>query len=125
MGTKRLPEIVAALLKHGRHPETPVAVIRFGSWPLQETITGSLCDIVERAQGIRPPAVIVVGEVVRLRGQLRWFEEKPLFGRRIVVTRAREQQSEFAELLEDYGAEVIECPTIAIRAPDEDRKSVV
>ena len=119
MGTKRLPEIVAALLKHGRHPETPVAVIRFGSWPLQETITGSLRDIVERAQGIRPPAVIVVGEVVRLRGQLRWFEEKPLFGRRIVVTRAREQQGEFAELLEDYGAEVIECPTIAIHAPDE------
>jgi uroporphyrinogen III methyltransferase/synthase len=119
MGTNRLPEIVAALLEHGRHPETPVAVIRSGSWPLQETITGSLRDIVERTQGIQSRAVIVVGEVVRLRDQLRWFEGKTLLGRRIVVTRAQEQQDEFAKLLEDHGAEVIECPTIAIREPDD------
>ncbi|MEE8283151.1 MAG: uroporphyrinogen-III C-methyltransferase [candidate division NC10 bacterium] len=119
MGVSRLSEIVERLLEHGRSPETPVAVIRSGTWPLQQTVTGTLRDIVERAKTVRPPAIILVGEVVRLRDRLGWFEEKPLFGRRIVVTRAREQQSDFAELLEGYGAEVIECPTIAILPPED------
>ncbi len=118
MGVTRLPEIVARLIEHGRSPETPVAVIRLGTWPLQETVTGTLQDVVERAQTIHPPAIIVVGEVVKLRSLLSWFEAQPLFGRRVVVTRAREQQSDFAELLEGYGAEVIECPTIAILPPE-------
>ncbi|MFQ5656922.1 MAG: uroporphyrinogen-III synthase, partial [Candidatus Methylomirabilales bacterium] len=118
MGVSRLSEIVAGSLEHGRAPETPVAVIRLGTWPLQETITGTLTDIVAKATGMRPPAIIVVGEVVRLRHRLRWFEERPLFGRRIVVTRAREQQSSFAAMLEELGAEVLECPTIAIRPPE-------
>lgn len=119
MGVSRLAEIVEGLVGHGRAPETPVALIRLGTWPVQETVTGTLHDIVEKAATVRPPAIIVVGEVVRLRDLLAWFEEKPLFGRRIVVTRAREQQSDFAELLEEYGAEVIECPTIAIHPPEE------
>ncbi|MFQ5847166.1 MAG: uroporphyrinogen-III C-methyltransferase [Candidatus Methylomirabilales bacterium] len=119
MGVSRLPEIVARLVEQGRAPETPVAVIRLGTWPLQQTVMGTLRDIVQRAQAVRPPAVIVVGEVVWLRDRLRWYEEKPLFGRRIVVTRAREQQGDFADLLEGYGAEVIECPTIAILPPED------
>lgn len=123
MGVTRLPEIVTKLIEHGRAPETPVAVIRLGTWPLQETVTGTLHDIVDKAEAIRPPGIIVVGEVVKLRSLLAWFEAQPLFGRRIVVTRAREQQSDFAELLEAYGAEVIECPTIAI-LPLEDWKAV-
>jgi uroporphyrinogen III methyltransferase/synthase len=123
MGVTRLSEIVARLVEHGRTPETPVALIQLGTWPSQETVTGTLQDIVEKAEAIRPPAIIVVGEVVKLRHLLAWFEKQPLFGRRIVVTRAREQQSDFAELLEGYGAEVIECPTIAI-LPPEDWKAV-
>ncbi|MFQ5960493.1 MAG: uroporphyrinogen-III C-methyltransferase [Candidatus Methylomirabilales bacterium] len=119
MGVSRLTEIVESLVEHGRSPETPIALIRLGTWPVQETVTGTLHDIVQRAETIHPPAIIVVGEVVRLRDQLAWFEEKPLFGRRIVVTRAREQQSDFADLLEGYGAEVIECPTIAIHPPED------
>jgi uroporphyrinogen III methyltransferase/synthase len=118
MGMSRLAEIVARLLEHGRPPETPVAIIRFGTRPVQETVTGTLGDIEDKAKEARPPAVIVVGEVVRLRAQLAWFEAKPLVGRRIVVTRARDQQGDFAELLEEWGAEVIECPTIAIHPPD-------
>lgn len=119
MGVSRLAEIAKGLVQHGRAPETPVALIRLGTWPVQETVTGTLHDIVEKAATVPPPAIIVVGEVVRLRDLLAWFEERPLFGRRIVVTRAREQQSDFAELLEEYGAEVIECPTIAIRPPED------
>jgi uroporphyrinogen III methyltransferase / synthase len=119
MGVKRLPEIVARLVKLGRDPETPIAVVRYGTWPAQETVTGTLHDIVARAQGMRSPAVIVVGDVVRLREQLAWFETKPLFNRRIIITRAREQQGEFSELLEEWGAAVIECPTIAIHPPDD------
>lgn len=119
MGVKQLPEIVKRLIAHGRPPDTPVAVIRWGTRAEQETVVGTLHDIQEKAEGLTPPAVTVVGEVVRLRDRLRWFEGKPLFGRRIVVTRAREQQSAFAELLERYGAEVLECPTIAILPPED------
>lgn len=119
MGVHRLPEIVRRLIGHGRSPDTPVAIIHWGTRATQETVTGTLHDIQEKAKGLTPPAVTVVGEVVRLRDRLRWFEGKPLFGRRIVVTRAREQQSAFAELLEGYGAEVLECPTIALLPPED------
>ncbi len=119
MGVKQLPEIVKRLIEHGRSPDTPVAIIRWGTRAEQETVTGTLHDIQEKVKGFQPPAVTVVGEVVRLRDRLRWFERKPLFGRRIIVTRAREQQSVFAELLEGYGAEVLECPTIAILPPTD------
>ncbi|MFQ5533159.1 MAG: uroporphyrinogen-III C-methyltransferase, partial [Candidatus Methylomirabilales bacterium] len=118
MGVSRLPEIVGQLMEQGRAAETPVAIIRWGTWPQQETVTGTLKDIVGKATGMRPPAIIVVGEVVRVRHRLRWFESRPLFGRKIVVTRAREQQSSLAEQLEELGAEVLECPTIAIRPPE-------
>jgi uroporphyrinogen III methyltransferase/synthase len=120
MGVRTLPDIVDRLVAHGRPADTPVAVIRWGTKPEQETVVGTLADIAERvrARGIKPPALTVVGEVVRLRERLNWFEEKPLFGRRVVITRAREQASEFACALRELGAEPIEFPTIEIRPPD-------
>lgn len=119
MGVKNLPEICKKLIAHGRPPETPVACIRWGTTPLQQTVTGTLENIVDRvrAAGLKPPALTVVGEVVRLREQLNWFETRPLFGKTIVVTRAREQASEFSGLLTSLGAACIEFPTIGIEPP--------
>lgn len=119
MGIKNLPNIVENLVKNGRSPQTPVAVIRWGTRPEQKTVTGTLStivDIVEK-EGIRPPAITVVGEVVSLKKELDWFEKKPLFGRKIIVTRAREQASDFAALLSASGADVMEFPTIETVAP--------
>lgn len=120
MGVKTLPAIVAQLLAHGRPADTPAAVIRWGTRAEQETVVGTLADIAEqvRARGIKPPALTVVGEVVRLRERMNWFEGKPLFGRRVLVTRAREQASVFAEGLREAGAEPVEFPAIELRPPD-------
>ncbi|MFN3681781.1 MAG: uroporphyrinogen-III C-methyltransferase, partial [Nitrospira sp.] len=114
MGVKNLPSIVAHLLAEGRSPDTPVAIIRWGTKAAQQTLVGTLADIPGKAETakIEPPAVVVVGEVVRLRSQLNWFETKPLFGKRILITRAQEQASELAEWLVSYGAEPVEAPTI-------------
>jgi uroporphyrinogen III methyltransferase/synthase len=119
MGLKNLPLIVERLAKEGRSPETPVALIQWGSWPKQRTVTGTLRDIVERgrAAGLEPPTTVVIGEVVRLRDQLNWFERQPLFGKRILVTRAKEQAGEFSRLITVQGGEPVECPTIEIVAP--------
>ena len=118
MGVGQLPEIVRKLMEHGRAPETPAAVIRWGTRADQEVVTGTLRTLVERSRGMKPPALIVVGEVVALREKLRWVERKPLFGRRILITRAREQASAFAQTLEAAGAEVVEFPTIRIVPPE-------
>ncbi len=120
MGVKNLPEICRNLIANGRAPETPVAVIRWGTTPEQKTVTGTLMDIAEQVARARlkPPAITVVGEVVHLRDQLNWFEKRPLFGRRIVVTRAREQASDFKATLEGLGAQCIEFPTIQIAPPN-------
>jgi uroporphyrinogen III methyltransferase/synthase len=118
MGVGRLAEIVGRLVEHGRSPDTPAAVIRWGTRAEQRVVTGTLATLVERSAGLEPPALIVVGEVVALREKLRWFENKPLFGRRILVTRAREQASAFGERLEAAGAEVVEFPTIQIEPPE-------
>jgi uroporphyrinogen III methyltransferase/synthase len=119
MGVGNLAKIASSLMEHGRTPETPVAVIRTGTMPEQRTVTGPLKDIAEIAkeEKIRPPAIIVVGDVVRLREELNWFEEKPLFGKRIVVTRAREQASEFLAVLAEFGAQCLEFPTIEVIPP--------
>lgn len=120
MGIKNLPNIVEKLVQYGRDPETPVAVIRWASTPEHRTVTGTLAtikDVVEKAQ-IRPPAVIVVGDVVRLRGTMNWFEHKPLLGKRIMVTRTREQASELVATLEEMGADCIEFATISLAPPD-------
>ncbi|MGQ9750949.1 uroporphyrinogen-III C-methyltransferase [Desulfosoma sp.] len=119
MGVKNLPDIAQRLMAHGRSPRTPAAVIRWGTTPQQQTVVGTLADIVEKVQatGLKPPAIIVVGEVVRLRTELNWFETKPLFGKTVLVTRAREQASEFRRALEDLGARCVEFPSIAIVPP--------
>ena len=116
MGVKNLPQICQNLIAAGRAPETPVAMIQNGTLPTQRTITGTLATIPEIAvrEGVQPPAVTVVGEVVALRSQLAWFEKRPLFGRRIAVTRSRLQASSLVAELQSLGAQVIECPTIKI-----------
>ena len=120
MGVGNLEKIAFRLMEHGRAPETPVAVIRKGTVAEQRTVTGCLKDISEIAEKekIRAPAVIVVGDVVHLRKELNWFEEKPLFGKRIIVTRAREQASEFLSALSEMGAGCLEFPTIKVLPPE-------
>ena len=117
MGIGHLRQIAEQLTKHGRSPETPVTLVHWGTTPRQKTLEGTLADISEKAEAVkfRNPAVIVVGTVNRLRKQLRWYDSKPLFGKRIVVTRARAQASGFAELLESYGAATTQFPTIQIQ----------
>ena len=117
MGVAHLRQIVERLIAHGRDPQTPVSLVRVGTTPQQYVVQGTLTDIVQKIEAaqLKSPAVIVVGEVNRLRERLRWFDTKPLFGKRILVTRARAQASEFADLLEANGAEVIQFPTIKIQ----------
>lgn len=120
MGMKNLPAIVDHLLREGKSSETPVALIRWGTRSSQRTVVGTLKDIVGKAEAaeLEPPTVIVVGEVVRLREQLNWFETRPLFGKRILVTRARDQAPELSRLLAGYGAEPVECSTIRVVPPE-------
>ncbi|MGI6125430.1 MAG: uroporphyrinogen-III C-methyltransferase [Planifilum sp.] len=119
MGVGNLPFIREQLIRHGRSPDTPVALIRWGTRVEQQTLTGTLGDIVERVEraNFQPPAVIVVGEVVKLRDTLKWFEGKPLFGKRVLVTRARSQASALSERIEALGGEAIEFPAIRITRP--------
>jgi uroporphyrinogen III methyltransferase/synthase len=122
MGVGRLREISSELVSAGRSPETPVAVIRWGTVPEQRTVTGTLGDIADRVAeaNLNPPAITVVGEVVTLReAGLDWYERRPLFGRRVVVTRARAQAGELSGKLERLGAEVLEFPTIEVRPPED------
>lgn len=121
MGVENIPNIVQSLVAHGRRPDTPAAVIRWGTTSSQKTIVGNLAGIVQEVQkeGIQPPAILIVGEVVQLRDKLNWFEKKSLFGKKILVTRARDQASAFSELLEGYGAQVIQFPTIEIHPPTD------
>jgi uroporphyrinogen III methyltransferase/synthase len=125
MGVGRLGKIAANLIDHGRAPETPVAVIHRGTTEYQKTVVGTLEDIESKVieADLKPPAVIVVGDVVGLREKLDWYETRPLFGRTVIVTRSREQASEFSRLLREQGARVIELPTIRI-APGPDPESV-
>lgn len=122
MGVENLDEIASQLLTNGRDSKTPVALVRWGTWAgRQETLVGTLSDIVAkvRAANFQAPAVTIVGDVVSLRERLRWFDAGPLAGKRIVVTRARAQSSEFAELLRARGAEPIEFPVIKIVPPTD------
>jgi uroporphyrinogen III methyltransferase/synthase len=97
-----------------------VALIRWGTLPEQETILGKLSNIggIATARGLKPPVIILVGEVVDLRKKLNWFETLPLFGKKVLVTRAREQASELSERLRELGAIPIEFPTIGILPPE-------
>jgi uroporphyrinogen III methyltransferase/synthase len=117
MGVRNLPLIAQRLMENGRAPETPVALIAWGTYSHQKTILGTLENIAENASAVQPPALIIVGEVVALREQLNWFEQRPLFGKRVVVTRSRAQASDLSSRLEMLGAEVLEFPVIRIEPP--------
>jgi uroporphyrinogen III methyltransferase/synthase len=119
MGMKNLQSIVDNLVAHGRSAETPVALIQWGTRTDQRVVTGTLSDIIPKVKAAKlgPPAIIVVGDVVKLREKLNWYESKPLFGKRVVVTRSRDQVSIFAEQLIDRGATTIEFPTIDVVPP--------
>jgi uroporphyrinogen III methyltransferase/synthase len=119
MGVKTLPQIAENLIRAGRSFSTPVAVIRWGTRGEQRVVTGTLSTIVSEVEsaGLKPPALTVVGDVVRMRETLRWFENRPLFGQRILVTRPREQAAELVQPLRALGAETLELPTIAIEDP--------
>ena len=121
MGAESLPETIAKLQEHGLPPATPVAVIQWGTDPRQRTVTGTLGDVVAKVReaALGAPAIIVVGEVVRLRDELRWFDNKPLFGKRILVTRSRDQAGALSSRLEQYGAQAVELPTIDIQPPKD------
>ena len=121
MGIKNLPVISRKLIDNGRSPDTPVAVGRWASTPRQHSVTGTLATITEvvREAGIKPPALVIIGEVVKLRKKIDWFEKRPLFGRRIVVTRTRSQASELVAKLEENGAACLEYSTIHIEPVDD------
>lgn len=120
MGMANLPLIARELTTHGRPASTPVAIVRWATTPRQQTLVATLGDVVYKVAeaGLKPPAIIIVGEVVRLREQLRWFDTRPLFGKRVLVTRTAEQAGEFTGMLESSGAQVIECPTIQLLPPE-------
>ncbi|WP_139490232.1 uroporphyrinogen-III C-methyltransferase [Brevibacillus dissolubilis] len=121
MGVGNLAFIRDQLIQNGRDPKTPVALIRWGTMVEQETLVGTLEDIVEKreASGLTNPAIIVVGEVVSLREKLQWFEKKPLFGKRVLVTRARSQASELSERIAELGGEPYEFPLVRMETPRE------
>ena len=116
MGLANLPTISAQLVAYGRPGTTPVAAIQQGSTLHQRVVTGTLADIAERVKNakLQSPVITVVGEVVALREQLAWFDTRPLFGKRILVTRAREQASSLSTMLAAAGAIPVECPLIRI-----------
>jgi uroporphyrinogen III methyltransferase / synthase len=116
MGLTTFAQIARELIARGRSPETPAMAVRWATRPDQETVAGTLATLpaLLAEHAMKPPATIVVGEVVRLREKLDWFERLPLFGRRIVVTRARGQADAFSQRLRELGAEPLEVPTIEI-----------
>ena len=121
MGVGNLPQIVEKLVTNGKDAQTPIALIRWGTRPEQQVVTGNLANIVDivNKAGLKSPAIIIIGQVVTLRDTLRWFEDQPLFGKRILVTRSREQASVLSEKLERLGAEAWEYPTIKIQEPED------
>ncbi|MCP4724311.1 MAG: uroporphyrinogen-III C-methyltransferase [bacterium] len=120
MGVRRLPFIIRKLIENGKSGSTPAALIKLGTLPQQQTVTGTLDTIVNvvKESGISPPALIVIGEVVKMRDKLQWFESLPLFGRSIIVTRSHNQTREFTGELSILGAEVIHRPAIDIIPPE-------
>jgi len=120
-GPKQLPAILSALVSHGRPGDDSAAIVYDGTLPTQKTISGKLSDIAEitKQNDDRRPAILVVGRVVALREHLRWFDARPLFGKRILVTRPREQSLDLTERLEEMGADAIEAPMIRVVPPED------
>ena len=129
MGVENLPYITKQLIDNGRAADTPAAVIRWGTKPEQRTLVttlGSAAEDVKR-NGIKPPAIFIVGDVVKLRDELSWFDatdSRPLFGKTVLVTRSRPQASRMTEKLEGLGARVVELPAIRIDDPADGYEAV-
>jgi len=121
MGVARLREITGSFIENGASPDTPIALTRWATTGSQKTIEGTLATIADIAERVEfsSPAVAVIGDVVKERQKINWFEKRPLFGKRIVVTRTREQAGELSKQLSDLGADVIELPTIRIEHPED------
>lgn len=115
--------ILEMLIKHGRAATQTAALIYDGTLPQQHTVTGTLTELAALAEQRDGAALLVIGDVAGLRGHLRWFDQRPLFGRRIVVTRSREQARDLVELLEGLGAQTIEAPTFRL-VPAEDPEAI-
>ena len=125
MGMNKLAAVTREMLAHGTRQNLPVALIRLGTSGQQQTIVGTLENIAGSragAAGLEAPAVAIFGDVVELRKNLNWFEKRPLFGKRIVVTRARKQAGKLSSQLRELGADVIELPTIRIEPPSNLRE---
>jgi uroporphyrinogen III methyltransferase/synthase len=125
MGVKNLSSITSNLIQAGMEKKTPAALVRWGTTCRQKTLAATIADIAPKAKeaGFKAPALLVVGHVVSLRDTLSWYEHKPLLGKGVVVTRAREQASALLQLVQEYGACCYQFPTIAI-SPLEDTKAV-
>lgn len=121
MGVEKIKQIAEALVAHGMPAQTPVAMVRWGTLGQQQSIDGTLSTIADAAAAAQfsAPAVTIIGDVVKLREKLNWFEKRPLFRQRVVVTRARDQAGQLSRLLQERGAEVLEIPTIKIIPPTD------
>lgn len=119
MGLKKLSELTEGLIARGLPSKTPVAIVQWGTTGRQQSIEGTLATIAGIAveKKITPPAITIIGDVVKLRKKLNWFERRPLFGQRVVVTRSRNQSPELTSRLTELGAEVLEVPCIRIGPP--------
>ncbi|MBI3279558.1 MAG: uroporphyrinogen-III C-methyltransferase [Acidobacteria bacterium] len=119
MGLHHIAEIVRELVAAGRPPATPAMAVRWGTRPDQHTVAGTLAELprLVAEHALQPPATVIIGDVVALRKKLNWYEKLPLFGRRVLVTRARAQSAELIEKLHEVGAEVVELPVIEMRPP--------
>jgi len=120
MVMENLAQVARELMRHGRPADTPAALVEWGTWPRQRTLTSTLAEVASAAaaEGFGSPSVLVVGEVVRLRDTLRWFDRQPLFGKRVLVTRPQEQASHLSHLLAEAGAQPIELPAIRTEPPE-------
>ena len=120
-GPTQLPQIINALISHGRPKEEPAAVIDYGTLPTQQTVAGTLAELADGMQKDPPrrAAVLIVGRVAALRDHLRWYDERPLFGKRVLVTRPQGQAAELVDRLESLGAEVVEAPMLRIEPPED------
>ncbi len=126
MGMRRIRDITQAIIDGGRSPETPAAVVRWGGRPQQRTLTSTLCRIADEAQAhdLTSPAIIIVGEVVSLREQLRWYDTGPLYGRKLVIPRPEHQAEETSRRVRERSAIPLLCPAIEIHpSPDPERVS--
>jgi uroporphyrinogen III methyltransferase/synthase len=119
MGVGNLAAVAERLIAAGRSARTPVAIVQNATRPDQRTVTATLATAAEEAAkaNVRPPAVVIVGEVVAMRERIAWLEKLPLWGRTVLVTRARQQASRLAQRLGELGANVIECPSIEVHPP--------